>query len=66
VSRAFCHEVEQYEVAKAVGEERLFPAVRARGDAGVSVSGFSRRHHIEHHTGAHPRHVIEYVADALA
>jgi FAD/FMN-containing dehydrogenase/Fe-S oxidoreductase len=63
---AFGHEVEHYDVAKAVGEQRLFPAVRARGDAEIAVSGFSCRHHIEHHTGARPRHVIEYVADALA
>ena len=63
---AFGHEVEHYDVAQAVGEQRLFPAVRARGEAAIAVSGFSCRHHIEHHTGAHPRHVIEYVADALA
>jgi Fe-S oxidoreductase len=62
---AFGHEVEHYDVAKAVGEQRLFPAVRARGAADIAVSGFSCRHHIDHHTEAHPRHVIEYVADAL-
>ncbi len=63
---AFGHEVEHYDVAKAVGEQRLFPAVRNRGDADIAISGFSCRHHIEHHTGAKPRHVIEYIADALA
>jgi Fe-S oxidoreductase len=63
---AFGHEVEHYDVAKVVGEQRLFPAVRARGEAEIAVSGFSCRHHIEHHTDARPRHVIEYVADALA
>jgi FAD/FMN-containing dehydrogenase/Fe-S oxidoreductase len=63
---AFGHEVEHYDVARAVGEQRLFPAIRARGEAEIAVSGFSCRHHIEHHTVAHPRHVIEYVADALA
>ncbi len=63
---AFGHEVEHYEVAKAVGEQRLFPAVRARGTAEIAISGFSCRHHLEHHTGTRPRHVIEYVADALA
>ncbi len=62
---AFGHEKEHYDVAKAVGEQRLFPAVRARGDAKIAISGFSCRHHIEHHTHSHPRHVIEYVADAL-
>ncbi len=63
---AFGHEVEHHEVARAIGEQRLFPAVRARGDAAIAVSGFSCRHHIRHHTGAAARHVIEYVADALA
>jgi FAD/FMN-containing dehydrogenase/Fe-S oxidoreductase len=63
---SFGHEVEHYEVAQAIGEQRLFPAIRARGDAEIAVSGFSCRHHIEHHTGVHPRHVIECVAAALA
>jgi FAD/FMN-containing dehydrogenase/Fe-S oxidoreductase len=63
---SFGHEVEHYDVAKAVGEQRLFPAVRARGDAQIAISGFSCRHHIGHHTGVHPKHVVEYLADALA
>jgi Fe-S oxidoreductase len=63
---AFGHEVEHYDIAKAIGEQRLFPAVRARGAAEIAVSGFSCRHHIAQHTDARPRHVIEYVADALA
>jgi FAD/FMN-containing dehydrogenase/Fe-S oxidoreductase len=62
---AFGHEVEHYEVAKAIGEQRLFPAIRARADADVAVSGFSCREHIGHHTGVTVRHVIEYLADAL-
>lgn len=63
---SFGHEVEHYDVARAIGEQRLFPAVRDRGDAEIAVSGFSCRHQIAHHTHAHPRHVIEYVAEALA
>lgn len=63
---AFGHEVEHYDVAKAIGEYRLFPAVRARGDADVAISGFSCRHHIEHHTGVAAKHVIEHIADRLA
>ena len=63
---SFGHEVEHYDVARTIGEQRLFPAIRARGDAEIAVSGFSCRQHIEHHTGTSPRHVIEYVADALA
>jgi len=62
---SFGHEHEHYDVAKAVGEQRLFPAVRARGDAHIAISGFSCRHQLEHHTGVHARHVLEYLADAL-
>jgi len=62
---AFGHEVEHYDVAKAVGEDVLFPAVRARGDANIAVSGFSCRHQIGHHTGVPVRHLVEYLADAL-
>ncbi len=63
---AFGHEVEHYDVAHAVGEQRLFPAVRQRDGADVAVAGFSCRHHIDHHTAAGARHLMEYVADALA
>ena len=63
---AFGHEAEHYDVARAVGEQRLFPAIRERGDAAVAVSGFSCRHHIAHHLSVDARHLIEYVADALA
>jgi len=62
---SFGHEAEHYEIAGAIGEEKLFPAVRGRGEAGVAVSGFSCRQHIEHHTGASARHVVEYLADAI-
>ncbi len=63
---AFGHEVEHYDVAKAVGEQRLFPAIRARGEAQIAVSGFSCRHHILQHTGVRARHVVEHLADMLA
>jgi len=63
---SFGHEVEHYDVARAIGEQRLFPAIRNRGDAQIAVSGFSCRHHILHHTAVRARHVIEYLADALA
>ena len=63
---AFGHEVEHADVARAIGEQRLFPAVRARGGAEIAISGFSCRQHIEHNTDARPRHVIEHVAAALA
>jgi len=62
---SFGHEVDHYDVAKAVGEDVLFPTVRARGDAKIAVSGFSCRHQIEHHTGTPVRHLLEYLADAV-
>jgi len=62
---AFGHEVEHYDVARAVGEQRLFPAVRNRGEASIAVSGFSCRTQIEHHTGVTTRHLVEYLADGL-
>jgi FAD/FMN-containing dehydrogenase/Fe-S oxidoreductase len=62
---SFGHEVEHYEVARAIGEQRLFPAIRARGQAQIAVAGFSCRHHIAHHTGVAARHWVEYVAEAL-
>ncbi len=62
---AFGHEVEHHDVARMIGEERLFPAIRQCVDATVAVTGFSCRCHIEHHTDAQPRHVMEIVADAL-
>ena len=62
---SFGHEKGHYEIARAIGEERLFPAVRERGGASIAVSGFSCLQQIEHHTGAQPKHLVEYLADAL-
>ncbi len=62
---SFGHEVEHYEIARAIGEQRLFPAVRDRGNARIAISGFSCRQQIEHHTGVQAKHVVEYLADAL-
>jgi Fe-S oxidoreductase len=62
---SFGHEAEHYEIARAIGEEKLFPAVRRRGEAGVAVSGFSCRQQIEHHTGSPVRHWVEYLAEAI-
>jgi Fe-S oxidoreductase len=62
---SFGHEAAHYDVARAIGEQRLFPAVRARGDAVVAINGFSCREQIAHHTGVMPRHVLEILAEAL-
>jgi Fe-S oxidoreductase len=63
---SFGHEVEHYDIARAIGEQRLFPAIRSRGEAAVAVSGFSCKTQIEHHTDVRPRHVVEYLAEALS
>lgn len=62
---SFGHEKEHYDTARAVGEQRLFSAVRDRGDSTIAVTGFSCRHQIEHHTRVHARHVMELAADAI-
>ncbi|MFQ5415066.1 MAG: FAD-binding and (Fe-S)-binding domain-containing protein, partial [Phycisphaerae bacterium] len=63
---AFGRETEHYDIARAIGEQRLFPAVRQRSGAAIAISGFSCREQIQHHTGVRPRHTVEYLADALA
>ncbi|MFQ5490861.1 MAG: FAD-binding and (Fe-S)-binding domain-containing protein, partial [Phycisphaerae bacterium] len=62
---AFGHEVEHHEVARAIGEDRLFPAIRERRQAEVVVSGFSCRQQVEHHTGVRARHPVEVLAESL-
>jgi Fe-S oxidoreductase len=43
---------EHYEISQAIGERRLFPAVRSMGDGDLIVSpGFSCRQQIHHFTG---------------
>ena len=62
---SFGHEKEHYEVAAAMGEHRLFPAIRERPGATVAVSGFSCREQIHHHTAVEPRHVVELLVAVL-
>ncbi len=63
---SFGYEAEHYRLSQAIGEERLFPAVRA-ADAGslIAASGMSCRHQIEAGTGRRPKHPIEWLAEAL-
>jgi FAD/FMN-containing dehydrogenase/Fe-S oxidoreductase len=63
---SFGHEREHYDVAKAIGEQRLFPAIRGAPHAQVAIEGFSCRQQVEHHTHARPRHLLEYLADAVS
>ncbi len=61
----FGHEKAHHDVAAAIGDQRLFPAVRDRNGAEIAVSGFSCRHQIAYHTGVLARHIVEHLADAL-
>jgi FAD/FMN-containing dehydrogenase/Fe-S oxidoreductase len=52
---SFGYEQEHYEVSRACGEDKLFPAVRAINADTVTVApGFSCRHQIAHFTGIEP------------
>ncbi len=53
-------------MSRQMGELRLFPVIRAERDVPVAVTGVSCRQQIGHHTDARPRHVVEYLADALS
>ena len=63
----FGFEEEHYEMSKAMGSLKLFPAIEAEGksDWDVAISGISCRQQIGHFTSKRPRHVVEYLADAL-
>ena len=63
---SFGYEAEHYELSLKIGEDRLFPAVRAANtDAIIAVSGMSCRHQIEAGTNRKPKHPIEVLADLL-
>ncbi len=62
---SFGHEREHYDIAKAIGEQRLFPAIRSATGAQVAIEGFSCRQQVEHHTPCKPRHLVEYLANAM-
>src|SRR5439155_7519359 len=48
---SFGYEREHYDLSRAVGERKLFPAVRAAGNnTVVAASGFSCRHQVQHFT----------------
>lgn len=63
---SFGFETEHYDISRQMGELRLFPAIRSARHIPVAVTGVSCRQQIGHFTDAQPRHVAEYLADALA
>ncbi len=63
----FGYEADHYEVSRKIGEDRLFPAVRAAAyDTVVVASGTSCRHQIDHFTGRRALHLAEALALTLA
>lgn len=57
---SFGYEREHYEVSKAVGERKLFPAIRERErDTVVVAPGFSCRQQIKHFTGVDAVTVVQ-------
>ena len=63
----FGYTVDHYPVSQAIGEDRLFPAIR-KADAATTIvaSGTSCRHQIEDFTERRPYHMVEALATALA
>ncbi len=57
---SFGYEKEHYEISRQIGEQKLFPAIRAAGPDDIIVApGFSCRMQIEHFTGRKAVHPAE-------
>jgi Fe-S oxidoreductase len=64
---SFGYEKEHYEISRLVGEQRLFPAIRAAAaDTVIVAPGFSCRLQIEHFTGRKAVHPAELLHSLLA
>lgn len=62
---SFGYNAEHYDISMKIGELSLFPAVRARGEAGVCAPGTSCRHQIKDGTGVKALHPVEVVAGLI-
>jgi Fe-S oxidoreductase len=63
---SFGFEAEHYEVSMQVGEDRLFPAVRAEAESTViAATGVSCRQQIAHGTTRRAHHPVELIRAAL-
>jgi FAD/FMN-containing dehydrogenase/Fe-S oxidoreductase len=63
---SFGYEKEHYEISRLVGEQRLFPAVRAADpDTVIVAPGFSCRSQIRHFTGREAVHPAELLASLM-
>ena len=64
---SFGFEAEHYDVSMQIGEDRLFPAVRAEPDSTiVAATGVSCRQQIAHGTTRRAHHPVELIRAALA
>jgi FAD/FMN-containing dehydrogenase/Fe-S oxidoreductase len=64
---SFGYEKEHYEISRLVGEQRLFPAVRAAdADTAIVAPGFSCRLQIHHFTGRTALHPAQLLQSLLA
>ncbi len=62
---SFGYEKEHFDISLAIGETKLFPAVRAGGDALTIANGVSCRQQIAMGTGKKALHLAEVLANAL-
>jgi FAD/FMN-containing dehydrogenase/Fe-S oxidoreductase len=63
---SFGYEREHYAISEAVGERKLFPAIRERGpDTAVVAPGFSCRQQIRHFTGVEPVSSMELMESLI-
>ena len=62
---AFGYEKEHYEISMAIGEDRLFKAIRSSPNAEIAASGISCRQQVLHGTGRKARHPVEILLDVL-
>lgn len=62
---SFGYAEKRYELSMTIGEERLFPAVRAASDAVVCAPGTSCRHQIHDGTARDALHPVDLAARAL-
>ena len=63
---SFGYETEHYDLSLKIGEDRLFPAIRASAEeVGIVAPGTSCRHQIADGVGRTARHPIEWIRDAL-
>jgi len=63
---SFGYEKEHYDLSLAIGERRLFPAIRSKAeDCTIVAAGVSCRQQIAHGTGRRAKHLVEVLAEAL-